>query len=257
MPLAVPKDSRVTLDWLTRACQQNPVQKIFDEKGQFTGNYLTGPGRLSFPYLFKKKPNKAGPGQTGRETYQTAFLWAPGMDIAALNNAVGEEAVKAFPGNHTPQGFVWHGLHTPWHDQAEKTMQYQGYTPGAISFNTGSDFKPRVVDPNMNDIIDEARVYPGVWAMLAVNVYPYGHNKAVPRKGISIGLQSVVIIGDDQNIGGGGQVDPRQAFAGIKLDANVNVAAGFGVPIAGATGAPLPTGGAVMGIDALRAMGLV
>lgn len=248
MTISLPKDSRQTLDWLTRACAQNPISKIMDDKGQFTGNYMTGPGRLSFPSLFKKKPAS---GAGGRDTFQTAFLFPPGVDKTLLDQAVTECAMQHFPQNMTAQGFVWYGLHSPFHDQAEKTLKYEGYTPGAISFNTGSEFKPRTVDPNINDIIDEARVYPGVWAMLAVNVYPFGHNKPLPKKGISLGLQSVVIIADDQNIGGGGQVDPRKAFAGIKLDAATNVAAGFGVPVAG----QVPTQPTNM--DALRALGLI
>lgn len=247
--MMVPKDSRMSADWVARACSQNPIQKIFDEKGQFTGNYTTGPVRLSFPNLYKKSKPK---NSTGRETFNVAVLMPPGVDKNVLDVAVTEAAVQKFPANMTAQGFVWYGLNSPFHDQAEKTLKYQGYTPGSIYFNCSSEFKPRIVDPNMQDIIDESRVYPGVWAILAVNAYPYDNLK----KGVSLGLQSVMIIADDTNIGGGGQVDPRKAFAGIKLDANVNVAAAFGAPpVAGATATAPPTG--PQGIDALRAMGLV
>lgn len=243
--MQVPKDSRQSLDWIQRACQQNPIQKIFDEKGQFTGNYSTGPVRLSFPNLFKKSKPK---GAT-RETFNVAVLFPPMVDKSLLDQAVTEAAMAKFPNNMTAAGFVWYGLNSPFHDQAEKTMQYQGYTPGAIYFNSSSEFKPRIVDPNMNDIIEESRVYPGVWAILAVNTYSYDNMK----KGVSLGLQSVMIIADDTNIGGGGQVDPRKAFAGVKLDPTVNVAAGFGVPVAGAV-AP-PVGGVTQ--EDLRRMGLL
>lgn len=247
MAVSVPKDSRMSLDWLQRACAQNPVSKIMDDKGQFTGNYLTGPVRLSFPNLFKKK---AGTQAGARETFNVAVLMPPGQDKTVLDQAVTECAMQAFPDNKTAAGFVWYGLQSPFHDQAEKTLKYEGYTPGAIYFNSSSEFKPRIVDPNMNDIIDEARVYPGEWAMLAVNPYSYNNMK----KGVSLGLQSVVIIGDDTNIGGGGQVDPRKAFAGIKLDAATNVAAGFGVPVAGVA---VPPAGQESNMDALRRMGLL
>lgn len=245
MVVSVPKDSRMSLDWITRACAQNPVCKIMDPTtGAFTGNYSTGPVRLSFPHLFTKHAVQAGQ----RETFNTAILWPPGVDYTPINQAVTESAVGEFKQNMTPQGFVWYGLKSPFHDQAEKALKYKGYTPGAVNFGSSSEFKPRVVDPNMNDIIDEARVYPGVWAIVAVN--PYSFNNV--SKGVSLGLQSVMIIADDDNIGGGGAVDPRQAFAGIRLDPTINVAAGFGVP-APTAGAPIVETNDAM----LRRMGLL
>lgn len=251
MPVSVPKDSKMSLDWLARACAQNPVCKIMDPAtGAFTGNYSTGPVRLSFANLFKKKaPSTRGAPGTGpgRETFNTQILWPPGVDYTALNQAVTECAADKFKSNMTAQGFVWYGLKSPFHDQAEKSLKYQGYTPGAVYFGSSSEYKPRVVDPNMNDIIAEERVYPGVWAIVAVNPYAFDN----VSKGVSLGLQSVMIIADDTNIGGGGAVDPRQAFAGIKLDATVNVAAGFGVPPV--TGAPVGETNDQM----LRRMGLL
>lgn len=245
MPVSVPKDSRMSLDWLTRACAQNPVSKIMDPvTGEFTGNYSTGPVRLSFPHLFEKHAVQAGQ----RETFNTAVLWPPGVDYSAINNAVNDCAIGAFKQNMTPQGFVWYGLKSPFHDQAEKALKYKGYTPSAVNFGSSSEFKPRVVDPNMNDIITTERVYPGVWAIVAVNAYSFNN----VSKGVSLGLQSVMIIADDENIGGGGATDPRQAFAGIRLDPTVNVAAGFGVP-------PPPTGAPVGETNEamLRRMGLL
>lgn len=252
--LAVPKDSRMTLEWVTKACTQNPPAKIFDDKGAFTGNYMTGPVRLSWTkWLHEKQKNE----ESGRETYSVVPLFPPGADLSVLNMAVTEAAAAAFPQNMTAQGFVWHGIGSPFHDQAEKTLKYEGYTPGAIYFNTSTEFPPSIVDPNMNPIVDKTRVYPGVWGMLAVNCYAYGDRPKPGRpafkKGVSFGLQSVVIIGDDQNIGGGGAIDPRKAFAGIKLDHAVNVAAGFGVPTAPIAGAPAGP----MSIEDMRRMGLV
>lgn len=243
--IQVPKDSRMSLDWVTRACMQNPVGPIYDDKGQMTGNYSTGPVRLSFPNLFTMTKPKRG---NGRETYNVAGLWPPGVDITALSQAATACAADAFKQNITPAGFVWDGLESPFHNQLIKTTQYQGYTPGAVFFNAKSGFKPRIVDPNMNDIIDENRVYPGVWAIVAVNLFAFNNM----TKGVSIGLQSVMIIADDTNIGGGGQVDPRKAFAGVKIDATVNVAKGFGVPA--------PVGAAPVQqttMDDLRRMGLL
>ena len=191
---------------------------------------------------------KGAPNPNARETFNTAILFPPGVDYSPLSEAVNACAISEFKENMTPQGFVWYGLKSPFHDQAEKTLKYKGYQAGAVYFGSSSEYKPRTVDPGMNDIIDETRVYPGVWAIVAVNPYPFNN----VSKGVSLGLQSVMIIADDDNIGGGGAVDPRAAFAGVKIDATVNVAAGFGVP---------PPTGAVPVVETneqmLRRMGLL
>lgn len=248
--MQVPRSSRMTLDWIQRACQQNPPKKIMDPStGQFTGSYSTGPVRLSWTdQLFKPRKNDAGV-----EQYGVTCLFPPSVDLSLLFQATNEAGMSGWPDNMTANGFQWAGLQSPWHDQAEKANKYKGYTPGAYYFNTSTQFKPRIVDPSMNDIVDENRVYPGVWAILAVNCYPYG-NRPTPgrptKKGVSFGLQSTVIIADDEKLGGAG-LDPKKAFAGIDLQGSTNIAAAFNVtPPIGTTQPPSAQ-------DELRRLGLI
>ena len=152
-------------------------------------------------------------------------------------------AREAFPKHWTPDGQPT-GLHLPFHDQAEKAYGAKplaGYTPGAVSFNVSSKFKPAVVDQNMNPIADETRVYPGVWAYVVLNTYKYGPPQ--PKSGIGFGLQSVMIVADDTKLAGGGG-NPAQDFAGVTITAQSHVAAKFNAaaPLAGSPNL-MPGGG--------------
>jgi hypothetical protein len=83
-----------------------------------------------------------------------------------------------------------------------------------------------VVDRNNNGIIDPSRVYPGVWAIVAVNPYASGKNFA--RKGPRFGLQAIQLIADDTNLAGS-PPDPKTLFAGVNITPPVTApAAGFG-----------------------------
>jgi hypothetical protein len=109
----------------------------------------------------------------------------------------------------------YYGLHSPYHDQAEKAIKYGGFTPGLTYINFTSKFKPPVVDINGQPVVDPARIYPGAWIMLSVNAYAYGVNPPQPKKGVGFGIQSVMILGDDTPLAGGA-ADPKTQFANVK-----------------------------------------
>lgn len=236
------KDTKISSTWFEKLLLDNPVQPVIDSKtGLPNGNYLTGPVRLSWCNLFEPKKN-----DQGEDVYSSAILWPFGVDLTKIVQAVTQCAMANFPQNMGGNGFSWSGLGSPFHDQAEKSNKYEGYLPGAYYCNTSSRIKPRVVDARMNDIVDPKRVYPGVLAIMAVNAYSYKNLK----KGVSLGIQSVVIIGDDKNIGGGKAANPQQDFAGIQVQADTNISAAF------QTTAMPPMPGQQSQEDLMRSMGL-
>lgn len=238
------KDSRIRPEWLAEVMRDNPIRAVLDSKtGQPNGNYFTGPVRLSWTKdLFVAKK-----GDDGKEKFGCSILFPLGADYTILAQAVQQCGVANFPQNMTASGFVWSGLKNPFHWQDEKMHQYAGYTQGAIFINSSTFFKPMIVDTRMNPIVDEKRVYPGVWAVAAVAPYPF-NNKT---RGVGLGLQSIMIIADDTNIGQGKAGNPAQDFAGINVKADTNIAAAFG-QVAGAV--PLP--GTQSKEDILKSMGL-
>ena len=209
------KDSTIDPTWLQQQMQLNPPSK------RPNGIIFSGPVRLAFANLFKPgKPPKNG----GEAKYSAALLFPPGTDMKLFADEWIRVTREKFPKQWDPNGNPV-GLEQCFHDQATKAYgapPYAGYTPGAIFFNASSKFKPSVVDANQNLIADESRAYSGVWAFVGLNIYPYDNM----TKGASFGLQTVMIIGDDTKLSGGGG-DPSKDFAGVKITAQSNIAAKF------------------------------
>lgn len=223
MPL---NHSRMSDEWLAAVVRGNPIR--IAEK---TGNIITCPVRLQYVNLFKPaKPNKDDAADK-KPTFNCVACLPPGVDQGIHNIIrayVYQEERKEFPNNFGPDGRSF-GLHDPLRDQREKMRtregkEVEGFTAGLLCFTAGTKIKPNVTDVAGNPIVDESRVYPGVWAILALNVYAY-KNKIM---GVNLGLQNVMIFADDTRTGGGGGTDPKDDFAGVQIDQAYNPAAAFG-----------------------------
>lgn len=209
------KDSVIGDDWIKQVAANVPVQRIIGADGLPTGDILTGPVRLTFC----EKLFSPGENDEGTKSYQTAILFTPLADMSIFY-----EEYYAVCGREFPQNFAngqYHGLQSPFKDQAEKAAQYSGFTPGCVYMNVGSQFQPPIVDSRYNQIVDEKKVYPGVWAILGLKAYAYGKAGKTKdgkpmKKGVNFGLQTVMIIGDDTRFGGGAP-DPKKMYAGIKV----------------------------------------
>jgi len=205
------RDSIVGDAWIQEMCRINPVQRVIGEDGKPTGAILTGPVRLAFVALLqpekkmKKDPNSA----TG---FFTTLLWTPYSDLSIFWEEYYRVCAADFAQfyNATTQQYY---VDNPIFDQGSKA-NYSGYTPGCWATNVSSQFKPPVVDMRGNPITDQSKVYPGVWAVVAVNAYASGKNS--PRKGPRFGLSTVMIVGDDTPLAGGA-ADPRTTFKGVQV----------------------------------------
>lgn len=243
--MALMRNTKMTDAWITEAVKNNPIQMIMDpQTGQPTGNIRTCPVRLSFVDVFTPKANKQNPNAQAK--FGSDLLFPPIVDFTVLAAAYYDAVRRLFPTHTIRQDgtiFEPYPLHSPWKAQASK-LKYNGYTDGGTFITTSTKFKLPVVDGAMNPIVDPARVYPGVWAIAALNTYHYGVSPPQPKKGIGFGLLTLMIVQDDENTGGGGQADPNKVFAGV-VNANFNAPAAFGVP--GAQPGLLPPGGALAG----------
>lgn len=217
--------SRVTNEWLSDIHRRYPVQRIMTRDAQgvesWTGNVRSSLVRLSFPHLFKPQPAM----EAGKEPqFMVTSLFPAGADISLLALIAQETATAEWGANAAS-----FQLHSPFRDQGEKASKYSGYVPGSTFIASGGQRRPPVVDQNLAPITDENRVYPGVWGFVTYRCFPYnvkGPTGAILKRGISFGLQSVMIVADDENLGGGGS-DPNQDFAGVQIEAAVNPAGLF------------------------------
>jgi len=226
MLTTVMRDSQVGDAWIKEMCEANPVQWVRTDKGEQTANLLSGPVRLSFcDALMEAKPQmRSDP--NSKKAFGTTMLFTPFTDFTLFWQEYYRIAAAEFASHYNAEKNQYYGLDNPFYDQGGKA-KFQGYTPGLMAMCTTSQFKPSVVDTRNNPVSPE-KVYPGVWAIIALN--PYASGKQAPRKGPRFGLQAVVIIGDDKPLSGGG-IDPRQAFAGVKVKPPVVVPqAAFGQP---------------------------
>lgn len=222
------KDSQMTDDWLRRVVEANPITVLP------SGYIRTCPVRLAFPALFQPFKSKKGDDPGKKPSYGAALLFPPGAEAGIRDvfyAAWLKEAQRAFPKNFGTDGQPF-GLHWPFHPAAEKQNQ-NGYTPGLYYLDSSSQFKPPVVDTAMNPIVDESRVYPGVWAFVSLNVYTYNNKKT----GVGFGIQSVMLIADDTKLYTAGG-DPNKDFAGVSVDSSFNPSAAFGAAPGPGAGSP-------------------
>jgi hypothetical protein len=233
--MSMMQNSRMPDEWVRDAVARNPVQKMAN------GNYRTCPVRLAFAHVVKPNPHAKNDDGTPKDkpSYEVTALFPPG-GLEQLNAVLWPDIIAAlradFPANFNAQTGQPFGLHCPpWRDQAEK-QQYAGYTPGLPFARMTTQFKPQIVDPAMNPIVDEGRVYAGVWAILAFNTFVFGKSPPRPKKGLSLGLQSVMIIADDEKLAGGAP-DAAEQFAGVSVSAQFDPGSAFGAP-PGAPAAP-------------------
>lgn len=222
--MALMLNTRMTDDWIARAVANNPFQKMPD------GNFRTCPLRLAFVHAIKPNPNAKNDDGTPKATpsYEVTGLLPPGAQDQ-MNTVLWPDIYNmlrsAFPSNFNAAGQPF-GLHAPpWRDQGEK-QQYAGYTPGLPFMRFTTQYKPQIVDPAMNPIVDEGRVYPGVWAILSFNLFEFGRSPPRPKKGVSLGLQGIMIISDDEKLAGGAP-DAKVAFAGVQVDAKFDATGAF------------------------------
>lgn len=213
------KNSRMTDEWIARALQMNPMRVLEN------GNLITMPLRLAFANITKPAKRQPNDAPDKKMKFGAALLFPSGAEqqIQTVMIPMYYNVMRGkFPQNFGPDGRPF-GLHDPFHRQDDKQNK-AGYTPGCLFVNVTSDYKPQVVDGAMNPIVDEARIYSGVWAIVALNAYSYNDPR---KKGVGFGLQSLMIIQDDENLGGQGG-DPKKDFANVRIDASYNVAAAFG-----------------------------
>ena len=225
------KDSAKSAEWVARVVAENPIRKIMDAKGQWTGNILTCPVRLSF---FNNSLHVAVAGKNDDGTDKAPIFEVQALFPPCANDQIGSvllpiidaKARQDFPQNVGPDGSLF-GIRTPLRRQDER-QQYSGFTPGGFFLRATTQYKPPVVDTANNPIVDPSRAYPGVWALLSINLFKYAMKV---NKGLSFGLQAVMIVADDNKLAGGA-VDTKTQFQGVKIDGGFDPVKAFGASAA-------------------------
>jgi len=178
----------------------------------------TGEVRLSFVHLYQ--PHASQPGQEPK--FSTTIL-IPKSDTAtmqriyaAINAAFEKGVAGAWGGARPPQP------KTPIWDGDGVRHNGEAFGPecrGHWVLTASSKQQQQIVDVNMSPVIDQTKVYSGVYGRVNINFFPFSNSG---NRGIGAGLGPVQVLRDGEPLGG--RVTAEQVFGGA--------------PAAGAYGAP-------------------
>ena len=164
---------------------------------------VTGEVRLSFPALFE--PTTAPGSDTPK---YSVMILVPKSDEKTVSALFAAEKAAAEAGKDSKfNGKVPKNLKSIIHDGdgendegeliAEAYPERAGHYFMTVSANV--QYKPQVVDRNLNAVIDPSQVYSGVYGRVSLNSFPYS---ASGNKGVSFGLNNVQITRDGEPLSG-------------------------------------------------------
>lgn len=149
---------------------------------------LTPEARVNFPNLFVSRRNDL----SGKDEFSVVLIFDKSADLAILRNAV-QSAIRGKWGDNKPQG-----LRSPFRNGSvdrEGKLEYED----KIFINAKSQYKPGVVDHNVNDIIDAQEIYSGCYGRATLTCYAYDR---MGNKGVSFGLRNFQKLRDGEPIAG-------------------------------------------------------
>ncbi|MEX2461288.1 MAG: DUF2815 family protein, partial [Paenibacillaceae bacterium] len=169
-------------------------------------NVTTGEVRLSFVHLFQPYAN-----QPGQEPKYSTTILVPKSDVATMQRihvAIQAAIQKGVAG-------VWAGAkpaqpRTPIHDGDGVRPNGEVFgeeCKGHWVLTASSKQMQAIVDAGMNPIIDQTKVYSGVYGRVNINFFAYSNSG---NKGIGAGLGPVQILREGVPLGG--RVSVEQAF---------------------------------------------
>lgn len=169
---------------------------------------VTEPVRLAFPHLWT--PQAIDPLKPADKKYQAALLLPPDTDLQPFAKCLKVAMVEKWgpdfelrPGKNPIKRC----------DDRDPDKPLAGYEPGWFFINTSSKFQPSVLDQKKQEILDERRVFGGCWCRFHLNAYAWTHPTG--GRGVSFGLNSVMLIREDARLGG--RKDAREVFGEIEV----------------------------------------
>ena len=156
--------------------------------------------RLSYVNVFK--PYSNNPDLPAK--YSTTIL-LPKSDLASkqrLDAAIQAAAQKGL--NEKWNGVMPPVVANPIHDGdgvKQDGTPFGDECKGCWVFTASSnaDRQPQIVDQNVQPILDQSQIYSGVYANVAINVFPYMHTG---KKGVGFGLTHIQKVRDGEVLGG-------------------------------------------------------
>lgn len=166
---------------------------------------VTGKIRMSYEHILKpyKSPN-AGPDD---EPKYSVTVLVPKTDTATrakLDAAIMAAKKRGIDTKKYKEGTPIDRLPDPIYDG--DGYRADGYTPfgpecegmWVFTASCSQDRKPRVVDANVQDILDPTEIYSGIWGRVAVDFFPYSF---AGKQGVGCSLVNVQKLADGEPLG--------------------------------------------------------
>lgn len=176
--------------------------KKASKKNQELCRFVTPKFRVSYPHVFK--PSKME-GTNNELKYSIGMLFSKEDDLTVLKNAIRQAKIAKFGSKENwPKGIA-----SPISDGDDpKHADKKGYKGCWVTrASTGEDYKPSVVDENVEPILNQSDFYPGCYAIASVLAYVWEFPKGSGKYGVSFILDHVQKVGDGEPFGGKKPVD--------------------------------------------------
>lgn len=175
--------------------------------------------RLSYVNVFK--PYSNNPDLTPK--YSTTILLPKG-DLSSkqrLDAAIQAAAQKGL--NEKWNGVMPPVVANPIHDGdgvKQDGTPFGDECKGCWVFtaSANADRQPQIVDQNVQPILNQSEIYSGVYANVAINVFPYMHTG---KKGVGFGLTHIQKVRDGEVLGGA-PVSADKVFSALGGASNPN-----------------------------------
>lgn len=163
---------------------------------------VTGKVRLSYAHL--TQPYKSKLADENDKPRYSATLLIPKTDkqtMAKIDAAIKAAGEQALASGKLKKGTPLDRLPSPVHDG--DGFKSDGYTPygpeckGCWVINASSADQPKIVDLGLNDILDPAEIYSGMFARVGLDFYVYANRKT----GFGCGLGNVQKVADGDYLG--------------------------------------------------------
>lgn len=153
---------------------------------------------LSYPQLFTPRQVRG----EGKPKYSASLIIDPRTQkpqLEAMHQAIIAACDKAWPKGEWKEKrkggdmkFRW-----PLREGDKDRPGEMGYV-GMYYVNAKSDQAPMVVDQNVQAVLDQSKIYPGLIVNALINFFPYNNMST----GVAAGLNGIQIVRDGERLGG-------------------------------------------------------
>ena len=169
---------------------------------------VTGKVRFSYAHVFEPQTGPEG----GKPKYSISLV-IPKEDKATVSkikkaiDRVKQEAISSKWGGKLP-GKWWNPLRDGDDERPDDSVYENSYF-----VNAKSDRQPKIVDRNLNEIIDPEDFYSGCYGRASIVFYAFS---ADMNKGIGVGLNNLQKLEDGESLMGGS--NPEDDFGDDSFD---------------------------------------